>query len=159
MNNVIKRVSAFVMAFTLLGTGTVVTKNILPESDTTIVADAAVHPEYSNGYTPDDQEFWYGAPVGYENFYIGSYGTKVAWIQKAIKYLVGYPMPIDGSYGNQTYQAVSYFQKLVNTLMKKRGYYPFQPLTVDGVYGPNTHFAMKEMLKNGDKFGIQHCGW
>jgi hypothetical protein len=43
--------------------------------------------------------------------------------------------------------------------MKKRGYYPFQPLTVDGVYGPNTHFAMKEMLKNGDKFGIQHYGW
>lgn len=41
MKNVIKKIAASVMAFTLLGTGTAITKTVSPKSDTTIVANAA----------------------------------------------------------------------------------------------------------------------
>ena len=42
MNNVIKKISAIAMAFTLLGTGTAITKSINPESvNIGITADAA----------------------------------------------------------------------------------------------------------------------
>lgn len=40
MKNTVKKIAGFAMAFTLLGTGTVVTKTISPESDNTIVASA-----------------------------------------------------------------------------------------------------------------------
>ena len=48
MKNIIKRVSAFAMAFALIGTGTTVTKSLSPKSDTTITASAA---GYSTSYT------------------------------------------------------------------------------------------------------------
>lgn len=41
MKNVIKKIASIAMAFTLLGTGTTVTKTISPKSDNTIVAEAA----------------------------------------------------------------------------------------------------------------------
>lgn len=40
MKNTVKKIAGFAMVFTLLGTGTVVTKTISPESDNTIVASA-----------------------------------------------------------------------------------------------------------------------
>jgi len=40
MKNTVKKIAGFAMAFTLLGTGTVITKTISPESDNTIVASA-----------------------------------------------------------------------------------------------------------------------
>ena len=39
MNNIIKKVSAIAMAFTLLGTGTSIVKSVSPKSDNTLVAD------------------------------------------------------------------------------------------------------------------------
>ena len=41
MKNVIKKISAIALAFTLLGTGTAVTKIIAPQFDTAITASAA----------------------------------------------------------------------------------------------------------------------
>ena len=41
MKNVIKRIASIAMAFTLLGTGTAVTKTISPKSNNTIIASAA----------------------------------------------------------------------------------------------------------------------
>ncbi|WP_295093582.1 hypothetical protein [Ruminococcus sp.] len=40
MKNVIKKIASIAMAFTLLGTGTAVTKTISPKSDNTLVASA-----------------------------------------------------------------------------------------------------------------------
>lgn len=44
MKNAIKKIAATAMAFTLLGTGTSVTKFIAPKADNTIVASAASDP-------------------------------------------------------------------------------------------------------------------
>ena len=41
MKTIIKKISAIAMAFTLIGTGTAITKTISPKSDTTITASAA----------------------------------------------------------------------------------------------------------------------
>lgn len=41
MTNIVKRISAIAMAFTLLGAGSVVAKTVSPTSDTTITASAA----------------------------------------------------------------------------------------------------------------------
>lgn len=41
MKNMIKKIAAAAMAFTLLGTGTAVTKTIAPKADNTLVASAA----------------------------------------------------------------------------------------------------------------------
>ncbi|MBR5683602.1 MAG: hypothetical protein IKW96_10095 [Ruminococcus sp.] len=43
MKNVIKKIAATAMAFTILGTGTAVTKSIAPQMDNSIVASAACH--------------------------------------------------------------------------------------------------------------------
>ena len=44
MKNVIKKISAIAMAFTLLGVGTVVTKSVAPKSDNTLTACAYSYP-------------------------------------------------------------------------------------------------------------------
>ena len=41
MKNVIKKIASIAMAFTLLGTGTAITKIIAPQEDNTLVASAA----------------------------------------------------------------------------------------------------------------------
>lgn len=43
MKNIIKKVSAFAMAFTLLGAGTAIAKEIAPSSDTTLTASAITY--------------------------------------------------------------------------------------------------------------------
>ena len=48
MKKAIKKIAAVAMAFTLLGTGTAVTKTISPKSDNTITAHAGVPPQYCN---------------------------------------------------------------------------------------------------------------
>ena len=54
MKNVIKRISAVAMAFTLLGTGTVITKKISPKSYNTLTASAACshNCRYYSSYSP-----------------------------------------------------------------------------------------------------------
>jgi hypothetical protein len=46
MKNIIKRVSAFAMAFTLLGSGTAIAKNVNPKFDTAITASAIQRVDY-----------------------------------------------------------------------------------------------------------------
>ena len=46
MKSIIRRVTAFAMAFTLLGAGTAVTRTLVPKADTTITADAATAGAY-----------------------------------------------------------------------------------------------------------------
>lgn len=148
MNNVIKRVSAFVMAFTLLGTGTVITKNILPESDTTIVADAAIDESKENVDI-------YPHPGNKDSFYPVMYSPKIKWIQRAINYLTSWGLVEDGWYGSNTRNAVMYFQWMVNDAMAKCGRHPFDDLVVDGYYGPKTHHAVCFMLKYAANYGLQ----
>ena len=50
MKNIIKKVTAFAMAFTLLGAGTTAVKTISPKSDTTITASAASAGVYVTKY-------------------------------------------------------------------------------------------------------------
>jgi len=49
MKNIIKKISAVAMAFTLLGAGTVITKKVSPKSDTSISASAASYKDYYLG--------------------------------------------------------------------------------------------------------------
>jgi hypothetical protein len=55
MKNAIKKIAAIAMAFTLLGTGTAVTKTIAPQFDNSIIASAATcyncHEGSYNTYT------------------------------------------------------------------------------------------------------------
>ncbi len=46
MNNIIKKDSAFAMAFTLLGAGTAIVKNVKPRFDTAITASAIQRMDY-----------------------------------------------------------------------------------------------------------------
>lgn len=46
MRNIVKKVAAFALAFTLLGTGTAVTKTISPDFNTAITASAACYHNY-----------------------------------------------------------------------------------------------------------------
>lgn len=46
MKNVLKKISAVAMAFTLLGAGTAVTKTVAPQSDNTMTAQAYIPPQY-----------------------------------------------------------------------------------------------------------------
>ncbi|WP_028515186.1 hypothetical protein [Ruminococcus flavefaciens] len=48
MKNVIKKIASIAMAFTLLGTGTAVTKTISPKSDNTLVAQAYIPSQNCN---------------------------------------------------------------------------------------------------------------
>ena len=41
MKNIIKKITAITMAFTLLGSGTAIAKNVSPKSDNTLTASAA----------------------------------------------------------------------------------------------------------------------
>ena len=50
MKKVLKKIASVTMAFTLLGTGTVVTKIVSPKSDTTIIASAASCPRCHDTY-------------------------------------------------------------------------------------------------------------
>ena len=48
MKNAIKKLTAAVMAFTLLGVGTTITKTVAPESNNALIAHAGVPPQYCN---------------------------------------------------------------------------------------------------------------
>ena len=141
MNNIIKKVSAIAMAFTLLGTGTTIVKSVSPKSDNTLVADASLNLSYG------DPENWYWAdePLATDNFYpgCGYSGRRVKWVQTAVNYLLNYGLAIDGSYGPATKNGVMAFQTKYNyKLGASRGY-----ITVDGYFGPQTRSAMYFSLK------------
>ena len=46
MKNILKRTAVIAMAFALLGTGTAVTKTVLPKSDNTLSASAELNHQY-----------------------------------------------------------------------------------------------------------------
>lgn len=68
MKNTIKKIVSVAMAFTLLGTGTVIVKTIAPQSNNTITADAAC-----NHNMPRPK---YGPWKKVENLYGGRYKEK-----------------------------------------------------------------------------------
>ena len=156
MNNIIKKVSAIAMAFTLLGTGTTIVKTVSPKSDNTLVASAKIHREYGD---PDTPEYWVNAPSSYDNFYQGCpYNVKVAWIQRTINYLTGYGLSMDGWYGAKTKAAVKYLQQRFNSnVVTKRS--DFARLDTDGCYGPKTHQAVCFLLKYAANYGFEQIGW
>ena len=74
MNNALKKIAAVAMAFTLLGTGTAVTKTIAPQFDTSITAHATscnnchggsyyIKTEYSEWKYVGDRLSWYYNPL------------------------------------------------------------------------------------------------
>lgn len=74
MKNVIKKIASITMAFTLLGTGTAVTKTIAPQFDTSITAHATscnnchggsyyIKNEYTDWKYVGDGISWYYSPL------------------------------------------------------------------------------------------------
>lgn len=132
MKNAMKKISAIAMAFTLLGSGTAVIKNVAPKFDNSITVSAA-----SYHY---DYDYWnHTKPGANDCFNNGSSGDKVKWIQCAINYGFGCKLDVDGSYGPLTKQAVREFQEYYN---RYRG----GSLDVDGIFGPQTRKAMCRVL-------------
>ena len=68
MKNVIKKIAATAMAFTILGTGTAVTKSIAPKMDNSIVASAACHAHGQFVKTAYDWRYEYTS-TKWETFY------------------------------------------------------------------------------------------
>jgi peptidoglycan hydrolase-like protein with peptidoglycan-binding domain len=66
----------------------------------------------------------------------GSVGPEVKELQRNLTE-VGYPVTIDGTYGETTEEAVREFQAA-------------NDLAADGAYGPDTHEAMQEALAGED---------
>lgn len=71
MKNVIKKVSAIAMAFTLLGTGTVVSETVAHKSNNTLIAQAGAtttyrYSQYWSDFfgQPAYYEYYYGSPTG-----------------------------------------------------------------------------------------------
>ena len=51
MKSIIKKITAITMAFTLLGSGTAIAKNVSPKSDNTLTASAATCQHHGYHYT------------------------------------------------------------------------------------------------------------
>ncbi|WP_297959861.1 peptidoglycan-binding protein [uncultured Ruminococcus sp.] len=135
MKHTIKTISAIAMAFTLLGTGTAITKTLSPNTETNLTATAA----------SGDTDVWrYTMPDSNECIGYGSRGDKVKWIQAALNYIseynwyLGEPLTVDGIYGKKTKQRVKDLQNYVNSVYKKEG---IPLLKVDGIFGPKTYYA------------------
>jgi peptidoglycan hydrolase-like protein with peptidoglycan-binding domain len=133
MNKIIKKIAAFTMAFTILGTGTAIVKTISPDSFTTLTASATGEPNYWD----------YERPEG--NFCIGymSTGNRVKWIQAALNIVTGAYLDVDGIYGYKTKQAVKNFQSWANDHMRSG----CTRLAVDGIYGPCTASVLEECIE------------
>ncbi len=56
MKKTIKKLVSIAMAFTLLGTGTAITKSVSPTSDNSITAHAGIPPQYCNH---NARWYWY----------------------------------------------------------------------------------------------------
>ncbi len=73
MKNIIKKITATAMAFTLLGAGTAITKTIAPQTDNTITASAAYcshvvgSTSWSNWYETDVETSWWLIVIGMIN--------------------------------------------------------------------------------------------
>ena len=140
MNNVMKKIAAVAMAFTLIGPGTTVIKTISPQADNTIVANAANYGarDYWN-YTRPTEGWNYGRYVGQRA------GGGIYWIQAMMNYYWNgnIVLDVDGQYGPKTEDAVKRFQKRYN---EKWIYtYGGSRLAEDGIFGPNTYAAVKRM--------------
>ena len=156
MKKSIKKISAIAMAFTILGTGTFITKAFSPDSDTALVAMAAdIDWDVWNYTMPDSDDC-----IGY-----GSRGDKVKWIQAALNYIsefnwyLGEPLKVDGIYGSKTKQRVKDLQNYVNDVYKKykkEGRIKLleeagiELLAVDGIFGPKTFHAASLCLDGCD---------
>lgn len=71
MKNVFKKVSAIALAFTLLGSGTTIEKNVNPKSVNTLTANAACqYHRADNTYVVQKWESWYSDGYIYEVKYL-----------------------------------------------------------------------------------------
>ncbi len=123
MKNVIKKIAATAMAFTLLGTGTTISKNISPNSLNTIIANAKT----------GEWNYWdYPVPDYRKCYGYGSRGKSVKWIQCYMNFILDIDLAVDGIYGSKTKEAVKNFQKKVNNDLGRK------ELSVDGIFGPET---------------------
>ncbi len=76
MKKTIKKLAAFAMAFTLLGTGTTLTKNIAPQLDNSITVSAACHAHGQFVTTAYDWRYDHTAKT-WETFYDAKIGRKI----------------------------------------------------------------------------------
>lgn len=68
MKNVIKKISAVAMAFTLLGTGIAATKTIAPEKDNTLTAQAYMPPQYCSHNSGIHYYYYYSYRSGNKGY-------------------------------------------------------------------------------------------
>ena len=148
MNKTLKKFSSLAMALTIIGSGTAITKNIFPQFDNTITAEARVYPQYAPG--PYDVY-----PTQWDSFYPGyPYSKKVLCIQKMLNYLTGWGIAQDGYYGKQTFDCVAFVQDKFNQKVVAPGKSKFKvKLRVDGYYGPKTNEAVGFLMKYAGNYG------
>ena len=127
MKNTLKKISAFVMALTLLSSGTSITKLVAPQlADTSITVYAAANAtDYYNHHSPTASDC----------LQRGSKNDKVKWMQCALNRLGYNAGTVDGDFGPTTEKAVKAFQK-------------DNSLTVDGKFGKKSRSTMITLLKN-----------
>lgn len=110
MKNAIKKIAAAAMAFTLLGTGSAVTKTINPKFDTAITANAAycnhvIQRKYTSNWRP--MEDWFGFYSGHEVWQYRRYEDICCRCGKKIKtgtyYRYRIPHWLTGKLGNWIY--------------------------------------------------------
>ena len=70
MKNIIRKISAIALAFTLLGTSTAITKTIAPKSDNTLVASAATCPNCHGGSYWTSWSDWHETNVEYHWYFL-----------------------------------------------------------------------------------------
>lgn len=125
MNNIVKRISAFAMAFTLIGAGSAIVNNVSSQfGGTAIIASAA---SYAKNYAD------HITPLESDCLKKGSSGDKVKWLQCAINKTGIAKLDVDGDFGANTEKAVKAFQQKYK-------------LTTDGKFGKNSLKKMKSVL-------------
>lgn len=135
MKNTLKRISAIAMAFTLLGTGTAVTKHIAPQNcNSSITAYAANYTknyETYKKYKPTEAQLrGHALKVNGNNN-----RNSVKWLQAALNHLMNAHLDVDGIHGNKTKSAVIDFQR-------------FYKLETDGKFGVKSLAKMNKILKH-----------
>lgn len=144
MNNVMKKIAAVAMAFTVLGTGAAVTKTISPKTSNSITAYAIGGNQNYAKYEKPKSTYNYGRSVGQRA------GGGIYWIQAMMNSAFRNnnnftALDVDGQYGPKTEDAVRRFQRSYNNSFRYYNGGDGSYLVEDGIFGPKTYAATQRM--------------
>ena len=135
MNHISNRISALVMAFTLLGAGTAITQNIAPQlCNNSITAHAAVVDK-----TKDFELFASFKPTKVQlqerSLKVGICSKSVIWLKVALNHLMNAGLKTGSLYDKKTEAAVREFQKAYR-------------MKVNGIFGVKELDVMNRILRH-----------